>query len=82
MLDEKQVAVLEDLDAQETTRRSASSRAGTVRHCRMSRFWAADRASTIVTDEQIRRNVLNAVSGTFRIVLGTGHIADPNRSTM
>jgi hypothetical protein len=48
----------------------------------MSPFWIAASASTIVTDEQMRRNVLNAVRGTFKTVEGTGHIGDPNRRTM
>src|SRR5215471_11298873 len=48
----------------------------------MSPRWIAASASTIVTDEQMRRNVLKPVRGTFRTVEGTGHIGEPKRSTM
>src|SRR5580765_6434125 len=40
----------------------------------MSPCWIAASASTIVTDEQMRRKVLNAVNGTLRTVEGTGRI--------
>ena len=43
--------------------------------------WIPSSALTIVTEEQIRMNVLAAVSQMFRTFFGSGHV-EPKRRTM
>jgi len=77
----EQVAVLVGLDREEG-RAEEQGRDRKSFNFRRSPSRTEARALTIVTEEQIRMNVFNAVSQMLRVLPGCGQVGLANRSTM